>query len=77
MTNDKIANDSYRKLLYFFENKIEVHFKDLDEIFYNGLIVDLNEKQQTLVLDERIKGMMPILLEFINSDSIRQFEVRK
>ena len=77
MTNDKIANDTYRKLLYFFENKIEVHFKDLDEIFYNGLIVDLNEKQQTLVLDERIKGMMPILLEFINSDSIRQFEVRK
>ncbi|KKN14987.1 hypothetical protein LCGC14_0990670 [marine sediment metagenome] len=73
MTKDKIANDTYRKLVYFFDNKIKVHFKDFDEIFYNGLIVDLNEEKKTLVLDERIKGMMPILLEFVNPDSIRKF----
>jgi len=77
MTKDKIANDSYRKLIYFFENKIEIHFKDFDEIFYNGLIIDLNEDKKTMVFKERIKGMMPILLEFINPDSIRQFEVRE
>ena len=77
MTKDKIAEESYRKLVYFFENKIKVHFKDLDEIFYNGLIIDLNEYKKTIVLDERVKGMMPILLEFINPDSIRKFEVRE
>lgn len=76
MTNDKTAEESYRKLVYFFENKIKVHFKDLDEIFYNGLIIDLNNDKKTMVLDERMKGMIPILLEFINPDSIRKFEVR-
>ena len=74
MTNDKIAQDIYRKLIYFFENKIKIHFKDLDNIFYNGLILDLNEEKMTLVLQERIKGIMPIILEFINPNSIREFE---
>lgn len=76
MTKEKIAEESYRKLVYFFENKIKVHFKDFDEIFYNGLIIDLNEDKKIMVLDERMKGMMPILLEFINPDSIRKFEVK-
>ena len=77
MTNDKIGYDSYRKLLYFFENKIQVHFKDLDEVFYNGLILDLNEEKLTMVFTERVKGTMPILLECINPESIRKFtEVR-
>ena len=64
----------FRKLLYFFENQIKVHFKDLDNIFYNGLILDLNEEKQTLVLAERVRGEMPVLLEFINPDSISKFE---
>lgn len=76
MTKEKIAEDSYRKLVYFFENKIKIHFKDFDDIFYNGLIIDLNEDKKTMVLEERMKGMMPILLECVNPDSIRQFEVR-
>lgn len=74
MTNDKLAHDSYRKLLWFFENKVEVHFKDLDEIFYNGYIIDLNKKKLTMVLSERVRGTIPILLEFINSDSIEKFK---
>ena len=74
MTNDKIANDSYRKLIYFYENKIRIHFKDFDNIFYNGLIVDLNENKKIMVLSENVKGTMPILLEFINPDSIREYK---
>ena len=73
MTKDKIARDSYRKLIYFFKNKIKIHFKDFDEIFYNGLILDLNEEKLTMVFAEHIKGTMPILLEFINPDSIRKY----
>lgn len=64
----------YRKLLYFFENNLMVHFKDLDTIFYNGLILDLNEEKLTLVLRERVRGEIPILLECINEDSICKFK---
>lgn len=72
MTNDK-AHDTYRKLLYFFENNIKIHFKDLDGIFYNGLIIDLSETKLTMVLRERIRGEIPFLLEHINSNSISKF----
>jgi len=74
MTKEKIAKDSFRNLIYFFENKIKIHFKDFDEIFYNGYIVDLNEDKLTMVFTEDVKGTMPILLECVNPDSIRKFE---
>jgi len=78
MTNDKIAHECFRKFIYFYENKIKVHFKDMDKIFYNGLIIDINEKKLTMVISENVKGTMPILLECVNPDSIREFtEVKK
>ena len=73
MTNE-IGQRVYRKLLYFFENNLMVHFKDLDTIFYNGLILDLNEEKLTLVLRERVRGEIPFLLENINEDSICKFK---
>ena len=75
MTNEnEKGQTNYRKLLYFFENKIKVHFKDLDEIFYNGIILDLSEEKLTMVLQERVRGTIPILLEFINHNSIQEFK---
>ena len=71
---NEIGERNYRKLLYYFENKIIVHFTDLDEIFYNGLILDLSEGKLTMVLRERVKGSIPILLECINTDSICKFK---
>ena len=71
---NELGQKVYRKLLYYFENKIHVHFKDLDDIFYNGLILDLNEDKLTMVLYERVRGSIPILLEFINPDSICKFK---
>lgn len=76
MTDDK-NNEIFRKLFYFFEKQIPVHFKDKDEIFYNGYIIDLSEEKNIIVLKERIKGTMPILLECIKSDSIRKMEARQ
>ncbi len=73
MTNEK-GQSNYRKLLYYFENGIMIHFKDLDEIFYNGLILDLNERKLTLVLKERVRGEIPFLLENIKEDSISKFK---
>jgi hypothetical protein len=73
MRND-LGERNYRILLYYFENKIKVHFKDLDEIFYNGLILDLNENKLTVVLQERMKGELPFLLENIKENSISKFK---
>ena len=72
MTNE-IGAINYRKLVYFYENKILVHFKDLDDIFYNGLILNLNKEGHVLILKERVKGEIPITLEDIKSDSISKF----
>ena len=73
MTNE-IGQNNFRQLNYFFENKKKVHFKDLDEIFYNGLIIDLDERKLTLVLDERVRGVVPFLLENIKPESIQEFK---
>lgn len=73
MTKEKIAHECFRKFSYFFENKIKVHFKDFDDIFYNGLIIDLSEKKLTMILSENVRGTIPILLECINPDSISKF----
>jgi len=73
MTNE-IGQTNFRRLNYFAENKIRIHFKDLDNIFYNGLIIDLNEDKLTLVLQERVRGTIPILLEGIQTDSIQEFK---
>ena len=75
MTNET-GQRNYRKLLYFFENQIHIHFKDLDEIFYNGLILDLSEEKLTMVLRERVRGSIPILLECINEETIQEFKER-
>ena len=76
MRND-IGERNYRKLFYYFDKNIWVHFKDLDGIFYNGLIIDLNKERKTMILRERIKGEMPFLLEFIDPDSIFPFKLNK
>lgn len=73
MTNET-GKRNYRKLFYYFDKGLKVHFKDLDNIFYNGVILDLNENKLTLVLRERIKGVIPILLEHINPESIQEFK---
>lgn len=74
MTNDKIAQDTYRKLAYFYEHKLAVHFKDFNNVFYNGTIEDLDEAKKVLVLNEKVRGMMPFLLEHINPESIFLFK---
>ena len=77
MTKDKIAKESLRKLHYFFENQIKIHFKDFDEIWYNGLIIDLSEEKLTMVLKEDFRGTIPILLENVNPDSIVKFREKE
>lgn len=69
-----IGNDAYRKLIYFFENNIPIHFCLIKGGWKNGTIIDLNEEKQTLVLSEFKEGTLPFLLEEINPDTINEFK---
>jgi len=73
----EIGKEVYRKLLYFFENNLPVHFKTFSETWHNGLILDLNENKLTLVLREFVQGEIPFLLEKINPDKISKFEEKE
>ena len=72
MTDDE-AKRTYRKLFYFYENKIPVHFKLETGEFRNGKILDLNSETLTLVLKEFVFGEIPLLLENIDPNSIFKF----
>lgn len=71
--NKETAEQAYRKLIYFFENKIPIHFSLNSGIWQNGWILDLNQEKLTLVLREFEQGTRPILLEDINPESIVKF----
>lgn len=66
----------YRKLAYYYGNKIPVHFKIKTGEFRNGIILDLNEEKLTLVLKEFVLGEMPFLLEDINAETITKYNNR-
>ncbi len=73
MTNDK-AKRTYRKLYYFYKNKIPVHFKLETGEFRNGEILDLDSEKSTLILRESVFGEIPLLLEDIDPNSIFKFK---
>lgn len=68
----------YRKLLYFSERGLAIHFTINETgVFYNGIILDLNEDKLTMALKEFKFGDMPFLLEDINEDSIVAFTTKE
>lgn len=71
--NNEIGQQVYRKLLYYFEKKIPIHFSLISGGWKNGNIIDLSETKLTLVLDEFVEGELPFLLEDINLNSIKPF----
>lgn len=79
MTNDNEKGQRvYRKLIYYYENNLSVHFKlEKNDDFRNGIILDLSEKKLTLVLKEFVMGTIPLLLEEIKEDSIQEFKEKR
>jgi len=75
--NDELGTKVYRKLLYFFENMIPIHFRLNSNGWKNGLIKELDEKNLNMVLKENIEGELPFLLEDINLESIAKFRERE
>ena len=63
-----------RKLSYFYDNKLPVHFCLLAGGWKNGKIIDLSETKLTLVLKEFKEGVLPFLLEDIDSNTIEAYK---
>jgi len=71
--NNEIGKQVFRKLLYYFENKVPVHFCLIRGGWKNGDILDLNEKKLCMVLREFVEGELPFILEEIDFNSIKAF----
>lgn len=67
----------YRKLEYFYKNKIPVHFCLVKGGWKNGEIIDLSEEKLTLVLREFIEGTLPFLLEDIDGNTISEYRKKE
>ena len=75
--NDELGKKVYRKLIYFYEKKIPIHFSLFSGGWKNGDIIDLNEDTLTLVLKEFVEGELPFLLENIDLNSIVKFKEKE
>lgn len=75
--NNEEGQQVYRKLLYFFKNKIPVHFSLYSGGWKNGYIIDLSEDMLTLVLQEFVEGELPFLLENIKLHTIVKFKEKE
>jgi hypothetical protein len=65
----------YRKLIYFYEKKIPVHFCLVNGPGWkNGIIQTLNEKDYTLILNELREGELHFLFEEISINSIQPYK---
>jgi hypothetical protein len=67
----------YRKLSYFYENQIPIHFCLLRSGWKNGKIVDLSSEKLTLILEEFKEGVLPFLLEDIDVNTIEAYREAK
>ena len=71
--NNELGKQVFRKLVYFKENEIPIHFNLISGGWKNGRIVSLNETELTLILNEFVEGELPFLLENIDVNSIVKF----
>ena len=72
--NNEVGLQVYRKLIYFFENEIPIHFSLLYGGWKNGKIKELNKEELTVVIIEFEEGELPpFLLEDIRINSISKF----
>ena len=71
--NNELGKQVCRKLTYFYENKILVHFSLISGGWKNGKIINLNEEKLTFVLKENYEGNLPFLCEDIILNSIAKF----
>ena len=74
-TSNEIGKKVFRKLSWFYKQKLPIHFCLLNQFGWkNGEILDLDEAKLTLVLKEFKEGELPFLCEEINISTIKQFK---
>ncbi len=74
---NELGKQVFRKLIYFQENKLPIHFSLISGGWKNGKIISLNEDKLTLVLNEFVEGELPFLLENIDVNSIVKFREKE
>jgi hypothetical protein len=68
--------DQNEKIIYFFENKINVHIDCYSGRYYNGEIIDFNSEKNFIILKDRVLGSTPIMFEeIVNIEKMK--EVKK
>ena len=77
MINENNADDVMRKLKYFLDNKIPVHFTEVDGTFYNGILKDIVVEEKVICIIDRKDGMNIILAESIVISSIAPVKEEK
>ena len=75
MTNE-YDDRIYRKLLYFYENQLVIHFKLISGEFRNGIIRNLNREEAVMNINEFKIGDISVLFEDINENSIEKYTTR-
>jgi hypothetical protein len=71
----KMNERIYKKLSYFYEKKVPIHFcLSKGYGWKNGNIKKLNESDYTMILDEIKEGELHFLLEEINLNSIQAYK---
>ncbi len=74
---NELGKQVFRKLIYFQENKLPIHFSLISGGWKNGKIIKLDEDKLTLVLNEFVEGELPFLLENIDVNSIVKFREKE
>ena len=77
MINEKNADDVMRKLKYFLDNNIPVHFSEEDGTFYNGLLKELVVESNLVCIIDRKDGMNIVLADKIIIGTIAQVKEEK
>ncbi len=74
---NELGKQVFRKLVYFNENEIPIHFSLISGGWKNGKIINLDEDKLTLILNEFVEGELPFLLENIDVNSIVKFREKE
>lgn len=67
MNNDKDNDTILKKLEIYFLRQSLLHIDCFDGRFYNGVLIEVNDVKEFVILNDRKLGEIPILLEEIKT----------
>jgi hypothetical protein len=77
ITTEDYSNFVYKKLLFYYEKSIPVHFSMIQGGWVNGLILELDEEYKMVILKEFLNGKMSFLCNEIKLHTISAYGSNK